>query len=558
MIVKPYISVLFGVLFYFLLSGDVFAQDINDISENIVQSTRFLPALVSGLAFLSAILIGITAILKTIDHVNNPAQTPIRVPVIRFIIGGALFSLPIIIEAALLTINGGSITNFNPLGQFSALFGASNLIGFVTAYLTIGNVNSILNSIMISIGEIPAMVAAVGYLLGLVMVASAIYKTRDHVEDPDRVPLKDVVIRYLTAGMLFGLPTVFNAMYETINGGGLGFTGQIMQLMQGSRFFISSEVEGLSFVGLNLGGGACTGLEMFTGNDVGDILCTMLITSAGIPGFLAALSYIIGTVLGLWAIVKIRDHVNNPSQTPLHEGITRLIAGGAFFALPVVALAIQYSITPNVLAISVLAGTNTGFNTPTTLSCSSSSANSLDQAMACFMSDILGPSHVLLNFFTFVAGLIFIMIGISRLTRSAQEGARGPGGIGTIATFVVAGLLMSATTILRAFSGSMFGVFGAKTKTNANLLYADGMSDLEKAAAYNVVNAVLQFMIIIGMISFVRGIFIMRDVAEGQGQASTMAGMTHIIGGALAVNLGPLLNAVQATLGITAFGVTFS
>ncbi len=84
------------------------------------------------------------------------------------------------------------------------------------------------------------------------------------------------------------------------------------------------------------------------------------------------------------------------------------------------------------------------------------------------------------------------------------------------------------------------------------------MSAAETDAAYNVIAAVLKFMIIIGLISFVRGIFIMRDVAEGSQQASVMAGMTHIIGGALAVNLGPLMNAIQSTLGITAFGVTFS
>lgn len=117
---------------------------------------------------------------------------------------------------------------------------------------------------------------------------------------------------------------------------------------------------------------------------------------------------------------------------------------------------------------------------------------------------------------------------------------------------------MSATTILRAVSGSMFGAFGTRTETTATLQYTGTMSAAETAAAYNVINAVLKFMIVIGMISFVRGLFIMRDVSEGGQGASTMSGMTHIIGGALAVNLGPLLNAVQTTLGVTAFGVQFS
>ena len=171
------------------------------------------------------------------------------------------------------------------------------------------------------------------------------------------------------------------------------------------------------------------------------------------------------------------------------------------------------------------------------------------------MQDILGPTHIALNFFSYVAGMIFIMIGISRLIKSSQEGARGPGGIGTFGTFVVGGLLLSATTILRAFSSSLFG--SPITYTYATLNYTAGMTKVETDALYNVIAAVLQFLIVLGMISFVRGMFIMRDVAEGSSNASTMSGVTHLIGGALAVNMGPFLNAIQETLGITAFGVSF-
>ena len=63
---------------------------------------------------------------------------------------------------------------------------------------------------------------------------------------------------------------------------------------------------------------------------------------------------------------------------------------------------------------------------------------------------------------------------------------------------------------------------------------------------------------ILGWISFIRGWFILRDVAEGNQQASMMAAMTHIFGGALAVNLGPVLNAVQETFGLTAVGIEFT
>ena len=419
------------------------------------------------------------------------------------------------------------------------------MIGGLSALISFGtNANAIMESMMGSVEFMPGLIAAVSYLLGLVIAVSALYKTRDHVEDPNRVPLKDSVIRYITAGALFALPTVFEAMYETIVGSGMGIVGTFFGLLSGLGFFYSSETNAVE----------CLTVSLPLGTTLGDALCWAMVSSSVFPVFLTAVSYLLGLVLGLWGILKVRDHVIDPSRVALSEGVSRLIAGGAFFAFPYVSTILKASFTnAGILGLTTVS-TNFGFNSSVTaLTCGGS--NSLDEAMGCFMNDILGPSHVVLNFFAFVAGMIFVMIGISRLIKSAQEGPRGPGGMGTFGTFVIGGMLMSATTLLRAFSSSLFT--SPVTFTFASMQYTTGMSAVETQAAHNVISAVLQFMIVLGMLSFVRGMFIMRDVAEGSQQASTMSGVTHLIGGALAVNLGPLLNAVQQTLGITAFGVTF-
>jgi hypothetical protein len=151
--------------------------------------------------------------------------------------------------------------------------------------------------------------------------------------------------------------------------------------------------------------------------------------------------------------------------------------------------------------------------------------------------------------------MIFLMIGVSRLIKSAQDGARGPGGMGTIMTFVVGGTLISYNELMRAFSTTLFS--NPLTLTYAELQYTKGMAAAETASAHAVITAILKFVILIGLISFVRGLFIIRGVAEGNQQASVMAGVTHIVAGAAAVNLGPLINAVQNTLGITRYGITF-
>jgi len=542
MMKRQYLTIFFGFLFALIVSGQAFAQTgIEDISENIVDSTEFLPGLVTAVLYLIGLLLGVWGILKIKEHVDNPNQTPLRVGVIRLIVGGAMFAMPIVYEAVQITINGGSFASLDIPNLYDQNISA--ILGGVSALLSGGtNINAIFNNIRIFSDEVPGLIGALSYLLALLLGAIGVLKIKDHVEDPDRTHVKEGVIRLLIAGALLTLPTVFDAMYTTINGSGAGLWGTILGVFTTWSFLNSSDAPGFLHCGA-----AMIGL----GSTVGDVICNSFINSAGFPAFLTGIAYVLGLIFGVWGLLKIRDHVLNPAQVGLSEGVTRLLAGGAFFALPAVMTALYSTLTPAPLvAVSTLTTTTTYNESFTCLG-----TNSLDEAMACFMDDVMGPTHIALNFFGYVAGMIFIMIGISRLIKSAQEGPKGPGGVGTVATFVTGGLLISASAILRAFSSSMFG--SPITLRFANLSYTTGMTLAETQAAYNVISAVLKFMVVVGLISFVRGLFIMREVSEGNQQASAMSGMTHIIGGALAVNLGPVLNAVQSTLGITTFGVSF-
>ena len=90
------------------------ASQIDDISGNIAESTSLLPGLISAFSYLLALIFAITGILKLREHVENPQQVPLRVPVVRFLVGGGLLALPIIYEAMAVTINGGVNPNFDP------------------------------------------------------------------------------------------------------------------------------------------------------------------------------------------------------------------------------------------------------------------------------------------------------------------------------------------------------------------------------------------------------------------------------------------------------------
>ena len=237
---KNVFSLLFGLFFSVTFANQAFAQEVNDIGIAMTDSMSSLPGFVAAFAYLGGLIMAVSAIFKTIDHVTNPNQTPLSTPVIRFLLGGALFALPIIAEAASTTISGGTVTVFSPSADAVTIL--NGMIGGLSALISFGtNANAIMESMMGSVEFMPGLIAAVSYLLGLVIAVSALYKTRDHVEDPNRVPLKDSVIRYITAGALFALPTVFEAMYETIVGSGMGIVGTFFGLLSGLGFFYSSE-----------------------------------------------------------------------------------------------------------------------------------------------------------------------------------------------------------------------------------------------------------------------------------------------------------------------------
>lgn len=285
--------------------------------------------------------------------------------------------------------------------------------------------------------------------------------------------------------------------------------------------------------------GACQG-----NGQISDLMCNVMKATNGFPGFITALAYLFGILLAVSALFKLKDHVLNPSQTPLSDALKRFLAGGALFALPLITEAAQNMLTNGNMAMSQV----------TFYAGKASGGTGLDGMLVALFADIYQPLMSLIFAFGYLAGLILAVVGIGRIIKTAQDGPRGPAGMGTIMTFVIAGVLFSLSSIMGAFSTSMFD---SSTVATFAVLGTDVGDQVVEDHVLAMVSTVLVFMTIIGYISFMRGFFIIKDVAEGGGQASLMAGVTHIFGGALAVNLGPLLNAVQSTLGLDTIGITF-
>lgn len=283
----------------------------------------------------------------------------------------------------------------------------------------------------------------------------------------------------------------------------------------------------------------------YTSQTLGGLLANTFNNSKDVWVVMSAFSMLAGLIFGIMGIIKLKEHVEKgDAQVPIWDPLKRFIAGGAFFMLPLIRDVVVNTLTnENTDAIS-----GSDYNT------GGASSEGLDGKLVALMKDVWDDFHILIVGFCYLAGLILLIIAISRLLKTEQEGAKGPLGFGTIMTFLVSGALFSVNAIVSAASQT---IFNSGVQASATLQYTDGLPN-GGAHANAVIGAIMAFVAIIGWISFVRGFFMIRGVAEGSQQASAMAAFTHIIGGACAINLGAFIKAVQNTLGITEYGLQIS
>ena len=82
--------------------------------------------------------------------------------------------------------------------------------------------------------------------------------------------------------------------------------------------------------------GAKDAMAGAAGQNFSDIASNIGDSIAELPGLISGMAYLVGLLMGALGIMKIKDHVENPTQTPMKDGAVRLAAGGALFGLPIV------------------------------------------------------------------------------------------------------------------------------------------------------------------------------------------------------------------------------
>ena len=284
-------------------------------------------------------------------------------------------------------------------------------------------------------------------------------------------------------------------------------------------------------------------------------ISTLLTTTRGsfntLTDLISLFAYLAGIFWVMFGIYKLKDHVDAPQHVPISTSIKSFIAGGMFLSLP-----FMISVVIGNLYGAGGASIGADANDDLDVAAFGAAPDALDSMVVNVMNDITQPMSLLLNLFVYVMGGVFLLMGIHRLTQSMEKGPRGPAGMGTIMTFITAGAFFAMGDTASAFMTSFFGAGGDSVLSQATIS-TDLIPDAnDNARVAEVVQAVMLFVMLVGMIGFIRGWIILRAFADGQQGATLAQGLTFLTGGALAMNLGTLVNAIQNTIGVST--ITFN
>jgi hypothetical protein len=92
--------------------------------------------------------------------------------------------------------------------------------------------------------------------------------------------------------------------------------------------------------------------DAYAGTGFQDATDNIVTSSSDIPNLISTVSYIGGAGLGVAGVLKMKQHVDNPTQAPLKDGLVRLGAGGGLLALPFVLNSMSTTIGDSAATVS--------------------------------------------------------------------------------------------------------------------------------------------------------------------------------------------------------------
>ena len=169
-------------------------------------------------------------------------------------------------------------------------------------------------------------------------------------------------------------------------------------------------------------------------------------------------------------------------------------------------------------------------------------------AMVKAVGDLKAPVMAVILLACYALAILAFIQGCFRVLRHANSGGGGPPLWGAGLSFLMAAVLAWVPNVLWA-AGETF--FAGSTASAATLGYATRGAGYEKllAALFWAVN-------VVGLLAFVKGLFVLRGASDGAPGATVSGAAMHMAGGVMAWHIVPLIGAVQATLGISVLTIS--
>ena len=286
-------------------------------------------------------------------------------------------------------------------------------------------------------------------------------------------------------------------------------------------------------------------LKSVKASTLGDVFCNAAANAAPFINVFDFVAFVAGTYIAAAGVMMLAKNSEAPNQAPLPHCYARLVAGALLMCLPDMAGVVIQSLFGGISDANGVTSCTAG---AVTAASTGSSAPGLDVMMTNLVTNIKGPLIAALSIVCFIVGVFLVLRGVLRMAKFGQDPKEAS--MPRILTSMVFGaIFMVMGQSLNIMMDSVFGV-GTTLAPNTVLSWSSINSlGVDTTSFKTAVTAALTFFQLVGFIAFVRGWNVVRNAAEGSGQATYAQGFTHIIGGVMAINIYQYLIILDHTFG---------
>lgn len=271
------------------------------------------------------------------------------------------------------------------------------------------------------------------------------------------------------------------------------------------------------------------------------------------------------TFRGVWGLIKVatlplglmlmwgglaRLKAASESHKPLTAGFVGIFAGAAMISIPKMTEVIGATV-----GVATAIGSKSGFNAG--IVNASGGGEGIIAIAGRFFSIVSSPLSSILIAFAFVGGVCLVIKGLYDCVALANpESGKRTTYSGVITTFVVGALMINLSGLM-GIVGATFGMSGtslASSAATAMMSYSGSATSLNDMTG-DMAKMIAQGLIPFGAIAFLRGMLMLRRVADGNPRGESLgAGFTHIVGGIGLCNAMAVTCAAGATFTTTGIG----